>query len=130
MLEQNLANKVNTLSNVHTYMAQYYSNFTGSCERNYTQAPWTHQNIREHLEIVPGLVGRNLADLELQVLYGAGGEGLVVPAAVAEGAGNGVTGTGITLTQRQNTLRDQQTLKSSSKSFPYHIVHSDNTTDK
>ena len=73
-----------------------------------TQATWTHQNVREDLEIVPGLVGGNVTDLQLQVLYGTGGEGLVVPAAVAEGTGNSITSTGVTLPQRQHTL--QQTV--------------------
>ena len=59
--------------------------------RNFTQATWTHQNVCEDVEIVPGFIGGNVTDLQLQVLYGTGREGLVVPAAVAEGTGNSIT---------------------------------------
>ena len=40
----------------------------------------------------------------LQILYGAGREGLVVPAAVAEGGSNGFCGPWVTLAQSQHTL--------------------------
>ena len=40
----------------------------------------------------------------LQVLYGAGREGLVVPTAVAERGSDGFRGSWVTLTQCQNTL--------------------------
>ena len=40
----------------------------------------------------------------LEVLDGTGGKRLVVPAAVAEGAGNGLGGGRVTLSQREHTL--------------------------
>ena len=48
----------------------------------------------------------------LQVFDGTGREGLVVPAAVAAGAGNGLRGYRVTLTQGQHTLGGRESCDS------------------
>ena len=44
----------------------------------------------EDFEIVAHLVGWDISNLQLEIFDGAGREGLVVPATVAEGSGDGV----------------------------------------
>lgn len=65
----------------------------------------TYQKFCQDLEVVSDFIGGHLSHLLLHVLYSAGREGLVVPTAVAEGAGNGISGYHITLSQGEDTLQ-------------------------
>ena len=55
-------------------------------------------SIPSRLEIGNGDKRAKTGSTNLHVFDGAGGEGLVVPAAVAAGAGNGLSGYWVTLT--------------------------------